>query len=164
MPNERERESVRGRDPRNPTVCFEAQNEKASFSANSRAPDLSVRDRRITAEVWGTRRTNSLAKGAECRESTFPSVPGEKHSLDIPFYRTRHSGEEEQPSHSSRLQLLRHTTCAQNFVLFFYSFLSLVYPMRLLQVLKSWSSPVLINRCTKVSSSPVIGAVFAAPL
>jgi len=34
-------------------------------------------------------RTTGLAKGAECRESTLPSVSGEKHSLDIPFYRTR---------------------------------------------------------------------------
>lgn len=32
---------------------------------------------------------NSLAKGAQCRESTLPSVSGEKHSLDIAFYRTQ---------------------------------------------------------------------------
>src|SRR5260370_128551 len=30
-----------------------------------------------------------LAKGAECREQTHPSVFGRKLSLDIPFYRTR---------------------------------------------------------------------------
>jgi hypothetical protein len=33
-------------------------------------------------------RTFRLAKGDECRESALPYVSGEKHSLDIPFYRT----------------------------------------------------------------------------